>query len=488
MLVSPPLSLLLIISLFCLGVSTFDLTTLKPLSSEDLLTLLKSPNLTNSARESLPDACYTYLNNIVGRLTTNNDKKLMVDVTDRVASRLGMLCEEVLDKVHHSEYDLHERNSLFLGFIHDVFPSFKVKRENSSQDLTSSQSSITKKGNPAFSRKDFYGSIMLNTPPLIAGEEKFTNSEMLEARKQIRSAFTWCFAQYCQLPFVILLAITSQEMSFCACSPPNNKNNDLGEWFTFPIQANLLNLVILMVNIGRWVKYVSEKGIIQETEPSRNTVIPILNSTKCAKFYPQEKLGRNDAKALVKFYTQTSGVSNLEHMEWYNNLTHGTQFILSPWGDSNIKPTNEDELKQCVTQLLTCLSELHKLGYAHLDIRWSNVIRFSESWYLIDCEYAREFGTKYDVPLQLKRPRTSRVNCTIDCYLVGMLMKSDKLVDKYAIDFELLDQKMIALRDYLLNTQVNTINTSDALKILFESTATSTSTSQPKRNKRTVVN
>jgi hypothetical protein len=80
------------------------------------------------------------------------------------------------------------------------------------------------------------------------------------------------------------------------------------------------------------------------------------------------------------------------------------------------------------------LTAIHKLGWAHNDIRWLNIICVKDEWILIDCEYVSKFGTKLP-NLKVKDPQP-QVSSS-DLYQLGRLL--DDFVDlDSAIDVALI--------------------------------------------------
>ncbi len=69
---------------------------------------------------------------------------------------------------------------------------------------------------------------------------------------------------------------------------------------------------------------------------------------------------------------------------------------LEPFGLSR-QPKNMNELKRCLVCILTCLKQFHAAGYVHCDIRWNNIIKYQDDWYLIDLIKFLDFTYKWDI-------------------------------------------------------------------------------------------
>ena len=91
-------------------------------------------------------------------------------------------------------------------------------------------------------------------------------------------------------------------------------------------------------------------------------------------------------------------------------------------------PATEEELRAAIRDVLGALTYLHRLGYAHNDIRWSNIMwdAIGRVWVLIDLEEATLFGSPLARPLRLHAPETEGggpVSAASDYYLVGTLIR-----------------------------------------------------------------
>ena len=101
------------------------------------------------------------------------------------------------------------------------------------------------------------------------------------------------------------------------------------------------------------------------------------------------------------------------------------QVKLRPFGvvASSRLPSTLVELRSALRCILTCLVDLHAAGWAHLDLRWSNVVFMAPSeWYVIDAEFARPFGSHMP-DLKVRDTEAEQADAQADCYLVGCMMK-----------------------------------------------------------------
>ena len=87
---------------------------------------------------------------------------------------------------------------------------------------------------------------------------------------------------------------------------------------------------------------------------------------------------------MKKFYEKCNKV----HVPFLESLsdvdTKNQRFTLGPLGLSR-KPTVA-QFPRAITCIATALFALHKEGYVHTDIRWSNIVMLDDDdWMLIDC-------------------------------------------------------------------------------------------------------
>lgn len=125
-------------------------------------------------------------------------------------------------------------------------------------------------------------------------------------------------------------------------------------------------------------------------------------------------------------------------------------FRLIPVGIQR-QPDSVEEMRCCLICILTCLDALHRVGYVHCDIRWSNIIFHKENWYLVDCTSAQslkdEEGLRKNIVKQIKSRYIfqSETEWTPRCdlYQVGLLIEDSN----YREDFDVH-------RDALMNAEV----------------------------------
>ena len=75
-------------------------------------------------------------------------------------------------------------------------------------------------------------------------------------------------------------------------------------------------------------------------------------------------------------YKDTSTVPHLVHCLHSPELTDNGNYCveLQPLGYAK-QPQNEADLKCAMSHVLLALSELHRRGYVHRDVRWANILQ-----------------------------------------------------------------------------------------------------------------
>jgi len=143
---------------------------------------------------------------------------------------------------------------------------------------------------------------------------------------------------------------------------------------------------------------------------------------------------------LTKFYQlmAENKVQYLEKAVLSVNKKQELILILTPVGVQRM-PSNLSELKIAIACILKTLQHIHDLKWAHLDIRWPNIILFENRFYLIDCEFAYPFNSQVPEELKNKDPDSPIVCIANDLYLVGLLLNDcSNLLDSDGKEFNKL--------------------------------------------------
>jgi len=225
---------------------------------------------------------------------------------------------------------------------------------------------------------------MLQGVTVAMTEEKEMNVE--EAIQDLQRKFHW-IPHYNQMPFIFGIAISNSRLVVVTLNRVQpvlrrvfqaDLTNTLGRW----------GAVVCAINIARTIKLFREKNWIIGSTLSfnkwydRNTKRIRLELT----FAEVQFRDKAVFKRMLSFYKSTADVPHLEHLYQAEN-TSKSRIKLVPVGCSRL-PTTLIELTTAVRNIFDCLQQLHKKGFVHCDIRWSNVVEYFSEWFVIDCEYA----------------------------------------------------------------------------------------------------
>jgi hypothetical protein len=130
-------------------------------------------------------------------------------------------------------------------------------------------------------------------------------------------------------------------------------------------------------------------------------------------------------------------------------------------------PRTVAELRQALKCIFSFVRSFHHAGYMHCDIRWSNIVKVGDDWYVIDCT---EFSHREDEPAKrlqkslkineayvfsTERPWTKRH----DYYQFGKLIVEAGLniggTDLYALSMKLLDKTVRKVTTEEINAIIN---------------------------------
>eukprot|EP01038_Epipyxis_sp_PR26KG_P014235 gene14235-19100_t len=111
--------------------------------------------------------------------------------------------------------------------------------------------------------------------------------------------------------------------------------------------------------------------------------IPIANSIwfSSSSTFPTDRLNcifaTLNARRILRFYRLSDF---LDSFRWRK--------LLAYISSAQSLPETPMELQTAILDILRCIKYLNALNYFHTDIRWTNIVYYTNSWYLIDC---REF-------------------------------------------------------------------------------------------------
>jgi hypothetical protein len=266
-------------------------------------------------------------------------------------------------------------------------------------------------------------------PPLVIFEEKAEDGQLSEAEKDLNEKIRW-LPHYDKLNFVVI-AIAGNIVQFAQITQ-QRIGNEIS--FNLKRETDRLACVQAAINVGRWALWVKSSRMLYRLHLPMN--MPNTDNDQRRKlvigFKGVEKtflnLDENDKARLLSFYEATANIPYIEKLREYTKSASSPtilKLILTPVGVCR-QPQNEEELGNAFHCICSALMAIHKLGWAHNDIRWLNIICVKDEWILIDCEYVSKFGTKLP-NLKVKDPQTQISSITSDLYQLGRLL--DDFVD-----------------------------------------------------------
>ena len=283
-------------------------------------------------------------------------------------------------------------------------------------------------------------------PPGVLCEEKVAN-QISEAIEDLKKKFYKGPMFSANLPWIIGIAISGNLVHIGKLNERNFES--LAVFNLDPCEKSYyLNQLILLfralINIARWLSYAKSKSMFLASGLKFFSWENNNIDHKLLLTFQNVKKGylKNDSTVaqLTIFYDKAQDIPYLE--KWNRSIetrvfsdVEYSIFTLSPVGVTRV-PNSVEELKRCLSCLGTCVKALHKLGYAHNDIRWPNVIWCIENdWYLIDCEFCLPFGSKIKEIFNLPPYKT-------DSCIENDLLNIKRLV------YSLNDNRIIGLPDF----------------------------------------
>jgi len=284
-------------------------------------------------------------------------------------------------------------------------------------------------------------------PPLIIVEQKKERALLSEGVRDMNK-FQPTPHYDAQLIFVVGLAIAGNLMSIGRFQLDAEKVQ-----FNEDLQLDLANTadrsrcIRVAVNIGQWLQFVHGNELTKPMEVADNSRRHIKVTKNCVyKVY--KAMGAEQAKWVYELYSKHANATNrVTCLEWATRLDTpipvssslaSLKLRLKPVGTSRF-PRSAKEMKHAMMCLLSCAADLHSKGYAHMDLRWPNVIyvetkvkdtttagaeiwKVEMLWYVIDCEFARPFG-KPAPTLGVRDPDSQCADAAADCFMLGMMLK-----------------------------------------------------------------
>ncbi|KAG6941366.1 hypothetical protein JG688_00018704 [Phytophthora aleatoria] len=262
-------------------------------------------------------------------------------------------------------WDLVFRNVLEL-----IFTRARIDR-----DSCSSSSTGTK-------RPDFL--FILDDVCVFRGEEKSPDVNIKVAIEELRSKLVWTYGS---VPYVFGYAASGYKIDLVALHPLNGVVTKTPiQTFNLELKEHQFEAVLAILNLSLLFPAIVEACPASGKDEFRvikraSGAIVRLFPTFVEKVFPDT--GCFDRLSQVYGAMDRAGVSNVDRLTELREQKRTAVF--EPRG-TMARPSNLLELFDALRDVLQALVALHRLGWIHRDIRWSNVIRQRGcgSWFLID--------------------------------------------------------------------------------------------------------
>jgi hypothetical protein len=235
---------------------------------------------------------------------------------------------------------------------------------------------------------------------LLRWENKFEVGEVgLAAEENASKLKEWSTLYYSKLPYVIGGCCGGGSFQWLKLSPNGKviRLEIISRPFDLPTAKGIADLLHSVIRMHCLLQKLQET--LTEFPPMQlYAKIPRADGG-AVTIYPgsiQKELNAlksGDVKELQALYDNTAQSKYLIHLEdKIISIRAKTTLRLAPVGDPNARPRTLEDLENATHDMLHGLADLHKVGYAHRDLRWENCIKVNVrsdwKWVIIDLELA----------------------------------------------------------------------------------------------------
>jgi hypothetical protein len=319
-----------------------------------------------------------------------------------------------------------------------------ISRDDSLLNIICSISGLQKDRNTissstiALNRLDVFLA-MNGMPPIVHVEEKWGDADLPNAIQDLNRKFCTLPHYNSKLLFIMAIAIAGDMVCFGKLY--------LGGKFerikTFNLRSGLKERVYCVraaINVGRWARYVLNSDLVapitfpigKKQVQDRRELTFLSEGIILKKYLKLCKSQRGWLSHLYKCVTSATK-RNVRFLEWAISCAESPKkstvtVRLQPFGVVRF-PQSQTEMRSALRCVLTCLADLHRHGWTHLDLRWSNVVYVAPSqWFVIDAELARPIGSEMPHGLVLRDPDATVADEAADCFLVSAMMRDPRAV------------------------------------------------------------
>eukprot|EP00027_Filamoeba_sp_ATCC50430_P010109 CAMPEP_0168543294 /NCGR_PEP_ID=MMETSP0413-20121227/1807_1 /TAXON_ID=136452 /ORGANISM="Filamoeba nolandi, Strain NC-AS-23-1" /LENGTH=572 /DNA_ID=CAMNT_0008573233 /DNA_START=50 /DNA_END=1768 /DNA_ORIENTATION=- len=271
----------------------------------------------------------------------------------------------------------------------------------------------------------------VNGLAVFRSEEKGPDSTA-DPAEELQDKLHW---NYQGLPYVLGYYANEDAVTFVALTP-DSQLHKLTPSFNLLQPVDRFRAFVAIRNIASLLPTLAQmftgKMTLPETEPIHRESGKRIEQNKgfVFKYYPMNL--KQSATKLMDYYKKLGNVRFMDHLHTEKTSRTSTVVKLkfSPVG-VEVKPRTPGELVIALWCVLCAVKQMHKQNIMHRDIRWPNVLKYSdrEAWFLIDLDDACEFPA----------PKTSRSfnkethapemfseefhDSAVDLWSIGYLMK-----------------------------------------------------------------
>jgi len=320
--------------------------------------------------------------------------RVSTDESFDLSHLLTELSKMSFDPDSNGEATLHYYVDLFMKRILKGILQYDTMAIHVARNITDS-SFITDHG----LRPDFL--FYVNSFLSLRGEEKKTTMDLTSAQAELgKKLKSWNPVLFGALNYIFGFACAGESFQLYAMGP-SGMVTDISRVFDLRQVNHRYELFFCIINLARLIKTI--RGRIPQT--SMMMYVPVkrqkgvtveIRDDVVIKRIPAWQKGRLNFLRELYSAMETKSVPFVCHcreMSITPKKDNGEDFIqlmITPFG-CEFKPQTLDLLMRALSCVLRALEGVHKLGYAHCDVRWPNVLRVSDDyWILIDFENAVE--------------------------------------------------------------------------------------------------
>ena len=244
--------------------------------------------------------------------------------------------------------------------------------------------------------------------PICRIEEKEDSIE--EAWEDLQNKMKdWSPAVYSDQPWILAIAATLSQVRFGYFQPEKGISRswrlDILCTLVMDDLSNRFIFAGILLKFAKHLQGIQNQLLVRHCKLTEETSLKVserhwiyLNGCHVIKEYAKRP------SHLDMFYEDTRAIAGIEKMVASGSLSRKRKRGLVTSSASGnpfyyeLTPVGLDVLPSdypaAISTLIETVRKLHKLGWAHLDIRWQNVIfePIGQVYVLIDCEFARRMG------------------------------------------------------------------------------------------------